>query len=70
MLGDVDAFKKNASDWERLSEIVLGVAEGFSYLHNGSEIRIIRRDIKASNVMLDERFMPKIGDFGLGIFFM
>uniref|UniRef100_A0A452XVP8 Protein kinase domain-containing protein n=1 Tax=Aegilops tauschii subsp. strangulata TaxID=200361 RepID=A0A452XVP8_AEGTS len=65
-----DAFKKNALDWERRSEIVLGAAEGLSYLHSGSEVRIIHRDIKASNVMLDERFRPKIGDFGLARNFM
>ncbi|RCV15359.1 hypothetical protein SETIT_3G050700v2 [Setaria italica] len=60
-----DAFKKNALDWERRFEIVLGTAEGLSYLHNASEIRIIHRDIKASNILLDERFRPKIADFGL-----
>ena len=70
MLGDADAFKKNALDWERLPEIILGVVEGLSYLHSGSEVRIIHRDIKASNVMLDERFRPKIGDFGLARKFM
>ncbi|KAM0886659.1 hypothetical protein ACQ4PT_029564 [Festuca glaucescens] len=65
-----DAFKKNALDWERRSEIILGTAEGLSYLHNASEIRIIHRDIKASNVLLDEKFRPKIGDFGLARNFM
>uniref|UniRef100_A0ACD5ZQX7 Uncharacterized protein n=1 Tax=Avena sativa TaxID=4498 RepID=A0ACD5ZQX7_AVESA len=65
-----DAFKKNALDWERRAEIILGTAEGLSYLHNASEIRIIHRDIKASNVLLDERFRPKIGDFGLARNFM
>ncbi|XP_047095632.1 cysteine-rich receptor-like protein kinase 2 [Lolium rigidum] len=65
-----DAFKKNALDWERRAEIILGTAEGLSYLHNASEIRIIHRDIKASNVLLDEKFRPKIGDFGLARNFM
>ncbi|KAG8067053.1 hypothetical protein GUJ93_ZPchr0005g14873 [Zizania palustris] len=60
-----DAFKKTALDWERRLEIILGTAEGLSYLHNASEIRIIHRDIKASNILLDERFRPKIADFGL-----
>ncbi|CAL4895866.1 unnamed protein product [Urochloa decumbens] len=65
-----DAFKKNALDWERRFEIVLGTAEGLSYLHSASEIRIIHRDIKASNILLDERFRPKIADFGLARNFM
>ncbi|RLN30946.1 cysteine-rich receptor-like protein kinase 2 isoform X1 [Panicum miliaceum] len=65
-----DAFKKNALDWERRFEIVLGTAEGLSYLHSASEIRIIHRDIKASNILLDQRFRPKIADFGLARNFM
>ncbi|XP_040379829.1 cysteine-rich receptor-like protein kinase 2 [Oryza brachyantha] len=65
-----DAFKKNALDWERRFEIIHGTAEGLSYLHNASEIRIIHRDIKASNILLDERFRPKIADFGLARNFM
>ncbi|KAF0923101.1 hypothetical protein E2562_003325 [Oryza meyeriana var. granulata] len=65
-----DAFKKTALDWERRFEIILGTAEGLSYLHNSSEIRIIHRDIKASNILLDERFRPKIADFGLARNFM
>lgn len=65
-----DAFKKNSLDWERRFEIILGTAEGLSYLHSESEIRIIHRDIKASNILLDERFKPKIADFGLARYFM
>ncbi|KAJ3676069.1 hypothetical protein LUZ60_003481 [Juncus effusus] len=60
-----DAFKKNSLDWERRFGIILGTAEGLSYLHSESEIRIIHRDIKASNILLDENFKPKIADFGL-----
>jgi serine/threonine protein kinase len=56
-----DALKKAALDWERRFEIVLGTAEGLSYLHSASEVRII----KAGNVLLDGRFRPKIADFGL-----
>jgi len=67
---DADASKKNVLDWERRFEIVLGTAEGLSYLHNASEIRIIHRNIKAGNILLDERFRPKIADFGLARNFM
>lgn len=45
--------------------IILGVAEGLSFLHRGSEVRIIHRDIKGSNILLDEDLTPKIADFGL-----
>ncbi|CAJ1946683.1 unnamed protein product [Sphenostylis stenocarpa] len=51
--------------WKQRFEIILGVAEGLAYLHGGSVIRIIHRDIKSSNVLLDENLNPKIADFGL-----
>ncbi|QCD95262.1 interleukin-1 receptor-associated kinase 4 [Vigna unguiculata] len=51
--------------WKQRFEIILGIAEGLAYLHGGSEIRIIHRDIKSSNVLLDENLNPKIADFGL-----
>ncbi|KAJ0979922.1 hypothetical protein J5N97_015396 [Dioscorea zingiberensis] len=64
-----DSFKKTALDWERRFDIILGTAEGLAYLHTASEVRIIHRDIKASNILLDERFRPKIADFGLARYF-
>ncbi|TVU15012.1 hypothetical protein EJB05_38510, partial [Eragrostis curvula] len=51
--------------WDVRLQIALGAAEGLLYLHEGLEIQIIYRDFKASNVLLDEEFRPKLSDFGL-----
>jgi serine/threonine protein kinase len=52
-------------DWQARFEICLGIARGIAYLHEESSIRIVHRDIKASNVLLDADLDPKISDFGL-----
>ncbi|KAJ1283884.1 hypothetical protein BS78_03G161200 [Paspalum vaginatum] len=52
-------------NWELRVDIIQGIAEGLSYLHEESETRIIHRDIKASNILLDDKLKPKITDFGL-----
>ena len=51
--------------WEKRYEIIVGTAEGLVYLHENCKIRIIHRDIKASNILLDSRLRAKIADFGL-----
>ncbi|XP_020080498.1 probable serine/threonine-protein kinase PBL19 isoform X1 [Ananas comosus] len=51
--------------WNARLQVVLGAAEGLSYLHEGLEVQVIYRDFKASNVLLDEEFRPKLSDFGL-----
>ena len=48
---------------------MVGTARGLAYLHDESEIRIIHRDIKTSNILLDDKYRPKIVDFGLARFF-
>ncbi|KAF2315897.1 hypothetical protein GH714_040692 [Hevea brasiliensis] len=51
--------------WQQRYNIILGTAEGLAYLHGGSGVKIIHRDIKTSNILLDEMLTPKIADFGL-----
>ncbi|XP_044466317.1 cysteine-rich receptor-like protein kinase 42 isoform X2 [Mangifera indica] len=57
--------KTKLLNWEKRLKIINGIAEGLAYLHEGSEKRIIHRDIKSSNILLDQDFTPKIADFGL-----
>ncbi|ERN02725.1 hypothetical protein AMTRI_Chr03g141360 [Amborella trichopoda] len=64
-----DSIRKKEIDWKKRLEIIVGTAEGLKYLHTECEVRIIHRDIKASNILLDVRLRPKIADFGLARFF-
>ncbi|XP_059656689.1 G-type lectin S-receptor-like serine/threonine-protein kinase At1g67520 [Cornus florida] len=60
-----DTTKKEQLTWERRLSVVEGIAQGLLYLHKYSRVRIIHRDLKASNILLDENMNPKISDFGM-----
>ncbi|KAL8211249.1 hypothetical protein R6Q57_005686 [Mikania cordata] len=67
--GSLDQFlhgdKSMNLNWKQRFEIIYGTARGIAYLHEQYHVTIIHRDIKTSNILLDNEFQPKIADFGL-----
>ncbi|CAI0460703.1 unnamed protein product [Linum tenue] len=72
--GSLDKFlfdqnRRLKLNWEMRYNIIVGIARGLLYLHEECPLKIIHRDMKASNILLDESMMPKISDFGLARLF-
>ncbi|XP_073106277.1 cysteine-rich receptor-like protein kinase 2 [Elaeis guineensis] len=57
--------RRGILNWKQRFDIIVGIARGLAYLHQEFHVCIIHRDIKSSNILLDDNFQPKIADFGL-----
>ncbi|XP_024961311.1 cysteine-rich receptor-like protein kinase 2 [Cynara cardunculus var. scolymus] len=70
--GSLDKFlwgeQKGSLNWKQRYDMIFGIARGLAHLHHEFHVKIIHRDIKSANILLDDDFQPKIADFGLARF--
>jgi serine/threonine protein kinase len=64
-----DPIRRNSLDWSKRVRIIEGVTQGLLYLQEYSNFTIIHRDLKSSNILLDDEMNPKISDFGMAKLF-
>ncbi|KAL9236697.1 hypothetical protein vseg_011333 [Gypsophila vaccaria] len=64
-----DPVRRSSLDWQMRLKIIVGIARGLLYLHEDSRLKVVHRDLKTNNILLDEAMNPKIADFGLARLF-
>lgn len=65
----IDPINRLSLNWEQRAQIIEGVTQGLLYLQEYSRLTVIHRDLKASNILLDDQMKPKISDFGIAKIF-
>lgn len=66
---ETDSYEKSVLHWKKRYSIIEGVAQGLVYLQKYSRLKVIHRDLKTSNILLDKEMNPKISNFGMARIF-